>query len=107
LTDLLLQACNQGLSDANQEQSVGSMSEQYAGVGSGHWIQKVSSNGSIITLEDNSTWEVNSIDRIYTTLWLPITEITVLHAENAIGQYKYRLVNTDDGESVLAKYLGK
>jgi hypothetical protein len=40
-------------------------------------------------------------------LWLPVTDITVLKAPSAVGDYKYLLVNTEDGEKALAKYLGK
>lgn len=77
----------------------------YAGIGTGHWIQK-NAGGDIIILEDGSTWKVNSIDRIYTSLWLPITEITVLKSRSPVGEYKYLLINTDDGEKALVKYLG-
>jgi hypothetical protein len=80
---------------------------EYAMVGSGHWIESVSSNGAIVTLEDGSMWEINSIDQIYTSIWLPITDITVLVSRSPIGPYQYVLVNKDDGEQALAKYLGK
>jgi hypothetical protein len=52
-------------------------------------------------------WEVNSFDRINTTLLLPVTNVTILKASQAIGEYKYTLINTEDGEKALAKYLGK
>jgi hypothetical protein len=79
---------------------------RYGGVGSGHWIKEVSSNGAYITLEDGSLWEVNVIDRIDTAIWLPISNITVIVAKNSIGSFQYELVNTDDGEKALAHYLG-
>ena len=75
----------------------------YAGVGSGHWIQSVSTGGKIIKLEDGSLWEISPIDTIYTGIWLPISNITVIIDG---GPYPYKLINTDDGESVNAKYLG-
>ena len=79
----------------------------YTNTGSGHWIKSKSGNGAYITLEDGSVWEVESIDRIDTALWLPISDITVLLAPSPVGDYRYQLINTEDGEKALAKYLGK
>ena len=73
----------------------------YTGVGSGHWIETVSSGGKFITLEDGSLWEIASSDTVFTSIWLPISNIIVI--EN-VGQYPYILINTDDGEKVNAKY---
>jgi hypothetical protein len=78
----------------------------YAGVGGGHWIREKSDNGGFITLEDGSFWEINSIDRIDTGLWLPVTNITVIQSHNPVGDFKYELINTDD-EKALAKYMGR
>lgn len=76
----------------------------YSGIGSGHWIQSVSSGGKIITLEDGTVWEVSPLDVIYSAIWLPISNIVV--AEDS-GPHPYKLINTDDGESVNAKYIGQ
>lgn len=76
----------------------------YPGVGSGHWIQNVSSGGEIIILEDGSLWEVSPIDIIYSSIWLPVSNIVVVEDS---GSYSYKLINTDDGKSVTAKYLGR
>jgi len=80
------------------------VSGAYPGVGSGHWIQAVSAGGKIITLEDGSLWEVSPIDVIYSAIWLPISNIVVVEDS---GPHPYKLINTDDGESVNAKYLGQ
>ena len=53
----------------------------------------MSSGGAMVTLEDGSIWEINSLDRIDTSLWLPVTD------------YRYTLINTEDGEKALAKYI--
>jgi hypothetical protein len=82
-------------------------SPMYFATGSGHWIQTVSSNGRIITLEDGSLWEIQIIDQIDTALWLPVTDIVVRAAPSPSGEYRYQLINKDDGETALAKYLGK
>jgi hypothetical protein len=80
---------------------------EYLFVGSGHWIDSVSIGGRVVTLEDGSLWEINPVDQIDTSLWLPVTDISVIKARSPIGQYMYELINKDDGETALAKYLGK
>jgi hypothetical protein len=87
--------------------SAGTASSNYTGSGGGHWIKSKSGNGSMIVLEDGSMWEINSLDRIDTALWLPISNITILKASQPVGDYNYTLVNKDDGEKALAKFLGK
>jgi hypothetical protein len=79
----------------------------YAGSSGGHWIKSKADNGGIIILEDGSMWEINSFDHIYTALWLPITNVTILKSSSPVGDFKYTLLNTDDGEKALAKFLGK
>jgi hypothetical protein len=85
----------------------GTAAPTYTGASAGHWIRSKANNGDMITLEDGSIWEINPIDRIDTVLWLPITNITVLKASQPVGDYQYLLVNKDDGEKALAKFLGK
>jgi hypothetical protein len=41
-----------------------------------------------------------------TSLWLPTTSDTVLESLSPVGEYKYVLMNKDDGEKTLAKYFG-
>ena len=62
----------------------------------GHWIQSVSSDGTIIKLEDGSVWEVDPVDAITSMMWLPTTEIVACDD---------KLINTDDGEKVDATRL--
>ncbi len=68
-----------------------------------HWIQKVIDNGKYIILEDKSLWEISPIDVIYTSIWLPITNIIIVGSKNP--SYPYYLINTDDGEKVEAKLI--
>jgi len=77
----------------------------YHSPGSGHWIRE-NGDGKIITLEDGSLWQVSDLDQIDTALWLPTTNITILRSSKAVGEFKYVLVNTEDGEKASAKYLG-
>lgn len=58
---------------------------------SGHWIDSVEGDGKIIRIEDGSMWEVDDIDTIYSSLWLPISEVIVCGS---------KMINVDDGESV-------
>ena len=79
----------------------------YMGVGSGHWISKNIDSGAFIILEDGSLWEVDTMEKINTMLWLPISNITVVESSNGSLGYDYLLINTDDGEKAHAKYMGR
>jgi hypothetical protein len=59
----------------------------------GHWIDEVLNDGAIIELEDGSIWLVDEIDRIYTAIWLPVSNIVVCDG---------LLINTDDNEKAHA-----
>jgi hypothetical protein len=58
-----------------------------------HWIEAVMNDGSVVKLEDGSLWQVDSIDTITSSLWLPATDIVVCDD---------KLINTEDGETVSA-----
>lgn len=62
----------------------------------GHWIKSKSSDGSVVVLEDNSVWEIDSIDTIDSALWLPVENIVVCDDE---------LINSDTGDKVSATQL--
>jgi hypothetical protein len=53
-------------------------------------------DGTIVKLEDGSLWEIDSVDRIDTMLWLPTTDVTVCDD---------KLINTEDNETVGARRL--
>jgi hypothetical protein len=92
---------------AARADSASSSSATYTGGTSGHWIESKGEDGDLIVLEDDSVWAINSLDQIDTVLWLPTSDVTVVKANSPVGEYKYTLVNTDDKENALAKYLGK
>jgi len=79
-------------------------SSTYLGIDDKHWIESVSDDGGIIKLEDGSTWKVDYIDRIDSSLWLPTTDIIVKESTRSIGGYI--LINIDDRETVGATFLG-
>ena len=60
---------------------------------SGHWVEAVMDDGSLVKLEDGSLWQIDPGDEIYTALWLPTSEITVCAG---------KLINTDDNETAHA-----
>ena len=76
----------------------------YGAVGDGHWVQEKIGHGEYILMEDGSLWEISSLDRIDTALWLNTENIVVI--ENTSGLLPYKLINTDTGDVVEAKYLG-
>lgn len=81
-----------------------SVAGPYLGVSGSHWIESVTDDGSLLTLEDDSIWAIYSVDQVRTWIWLPSQRITVV-AGNGIGEYTYLLVN-GDGQTARAKYLG-
>jgi hypothetical protein len=80
----------------------GGSGDLYADTGSGHWIQNVSSDGAVVTLEDGSLWSIDGADRYMTAIWLVVDDITV---RDDAGSH-YTLINTDEGETAAARYLG-
>ena len=74
-------------------------------VDSGHWIEGVIDGGSFVKLEDGSLWQISPLDTITSALWLPISDIVVIEG-NDLG-YPYKLINTDDRESVNARRLSR
>ena len=58
-----------------------------------HLIKEKTSDGSTITLEDGSVWEINRIDRSYIISWPPDAEVIACGAT---------LTKVDDGEVVEA-----
>ena len=82
-----------------------SSGQTYASVGGGHWMSKKIDGGRFIKLEDGSLWEISSIDRINTMLWLVTEEITVIESSNPL--YPYKLINNDSGDTAEAKLISR
>jgi hypothetical protein len=62
----------------------------------GHWIDAVLDDGRLIRLEDGSLWEVDPIDTVTSSIWLPVSDIIIC------GN---RLINEDDNETIHARRL--
>jgi hypothetical protein len=74
----------------------GSRRGRSSGCDDGHWVDSVSSDGTIVKLEDGSIWEVDLIDAIDSALWLPTTDIIACDD---------KLINTDENEKVSARRI--
>jgi len=42
-----------------------------------HWITNIKSDGSTVTLNDGSVWEIDASDRMDVSLWVTKSEVTV------------------------------
>lgn len=56
-----------------------------------HSIEEIEGDGKIIKLDDGSLWEVDDVDTVTTSIWLPVSEVVVCQG---------KMVNVDDDESV-------
>lgn len=75
----------------------------YLSPGGGHWVSSRIDSGKFILLEDRSLWEIDSLDRLDTMLWLIIDSITVVESNSCL--YGYRLVNTSEKTAACARFL--
>lgn len=76
----------------------------YAALGGGHLLKAVSDEGRLVTLEDDSVWEIHPSARFQTVDWQPQAVITV-HTTRGQDGYTYEVVNTTVDEGALAKYV--
>ena len=70
-----------------------------------HWLRDKQEEGRIVILDDESAWEVHPTDRMATARWLRISTITVSQSQEE--GYPYLLMNTTEGETARANYLGE
>lgn len=80
--------------------------EPYTALGGNHWVQTVFEEGRIIILEDGSYWEVEPLNQAETVLWAPTGPITVAESDSPLEDFRYTLTNTEEGQSVRARYRG-
>lgn len=66
-------------------------------------IQKNSSQGSEIIMEDGSSWQISPWDKFKTKLWLPGEKVQVERSGGVL--YPYRLTNVESEERVEAKLM--
>jgi hypothetical protein len=78
----------------------------YPFTGLKHWIKSILESGKIVTLDDDSVWEIALFDRWKVRLWLRFDDIVVVdNPSNPF--YPYRLINTTKGETAEAKLLSR
>jgi hypothetical protein len=78
----------------------------YAALGGGHLLRAVTDEGRYVTLEDGSVWEIEPSVRFQTAEWQPQAPITVRTTRGMDG-YMYEIVNTQDDEGAMAKYVAR
>jgi hypothetical protein len=61
------------------------------------WLVKVTDGGRSVHLDDGSQWDVAAQDVIYTMLWRPAADISIVDEEH--------LLNIDESETVTARRL--
>jgi hypothetical protein len=96
---------NLSMGDRIEVNRVGDLSKSESYSGSGDTLDSKSSDGSIIVLNDESVWAVESAGQSKSNTWTDSSSITVDESEGASNSYQ--LVNTDDHESVTANYIGE
>lgn len=74
-------------------------------VSTGHWIKWVRNSGAIIGLEDGTVWRVSPLDKINSMIWIPFSNIIITESDDVF--YPFRLINTDDKETVAATLLAE
>ncbi len=75
----------------------------YHGANSSQTIDSILDDGNMIKLNDGSLWQVSPFDVTDSGLWTSASEITVIDGNDPA--YPYKLVNTDDNETVNAKLI--
>ena len=105
LTRFALRMAQAGAAMSTHGAGILPASGTYAGAGAGHWVKDKIDDGAMIRLDDGSLWEISSVDKINTELWLTTEDITITESKNP--SYPYTLVNTSSKDSAEAKLIGK
>lgn len=72
-------------------------------VSSDHSIDTVLDDGNFVRLDDGTLWQISPVDAVTTSTWSGASEITIIKLDNST--YPYKLINTDDNESVRARRM--
>lgn len=78
----------------------------YPFTGLKRWIKGILESGKIVTLDDDSVWEIALFDRWRVRIWLRLDDIVVVNNPSN-PFYPYRLINTTRGEAAEAKLLSR
>lgn len=87
----------------------------YDASGSGHFVKAVTGDGSRLTLEDGSVWDVSPTQQFRTVGWLPFAGIMVSYDDRELPrtvlleedgpEFDYFLTNTDEDEGASARLV--
>jgi hypothetical protein len=66
------------------------------------WIDRVSDDGEVLVLSDDSVWQVEFADQMKASLWLPMQRVAIAKTSTA---GVYRIVRERQGDSVRAKFV--
>ncbi len=78
----------------------------YTATGGGHYVKSVSSTGDLLTLEDNSVWEIEPRSHFAVMHWEALAGIAVRRAQPEDG-YNYEVINLDHDDGVSARHRPK
>jgi hypothetical protein len=78
--------------------------QSYRGTDKVHSIASESLDGSLIVLDDGSRWLAAPVAQYATVLWHIADRIAVLKGNDPV--YRYQLVDSRDGSSASARFLG-
>jgi hypothetical protein len=101
-----LPASESGLTVASPGQPMNSRAGKSViptGAAAKHWIKSNIDHGRYLLLDDGSLWEIASLDRIDASLWLAMSDITVVASQGDYPGYDYLLISTDDKEIAHGK----
>ena len=70
-------------------------------------IVEGSSDGSNITLDDKSRWQIFSLDRSHISSWQLGESVEVRKPQTPVGKYSYQLVNKERWQQAFARSLGR
>src|SRR5262249_9796032 len=75
----------------------------YTSTGGGHFIKTIAADGSRVTLEDNSVWDLDPRSQFFTIDWQAFEGIAVRRSDSE-QNFDYEIDNTDRDEGALARY---
>jgi|KBSSwiStaDraftv2_1062776.scaffolds.fasta_scaffold14753_4 hypothetical protein len=82
---------------------VRSVDLNYTATGGGHYIKAMALDGLIVTLEDNSVWELDPRSQFFTVEWQPFEGISVRRSDSE-QNFNYEIDNTERDDGALARY---
>jgi hypothetical protein len=82
---------------------VRSVDLNYTATGAGHFIKAIAQDGLLLTLEDNSVWELDPRSQFFTKDWQPFDGISV-RRDDSEQNFDYEIDNSDRDDGALARY---